>query len=139
MLKYLFFALILLFPLSTYSAEYDDVVGDATAIVNAKRTARGLKPFIPDPTLQDLCNRITYTRGTKLYNGHLRNNGRNPHFSELCQFEGVGWGGLDMDGSEFHTCYYLDRFRGKDMKFWASYCVDDSGRSFYTIILKYAD
>ncbi len=139
MFKYILLFVLTLIPATTYGAQHDDVVGDATAIVNAKRIARGLKPFIPDPTLQDLCNSITYTRGIKLHNGHLRKTKNGPHFSTLTNFEGVGWGGLDMDGSEFHTCYYLDRFRGQDMKFWASYCVDDSGRSFYTIILKYAD
>jgi hypothetical protein len=128
-----------LIPSFLYSAEYDQFVGDATGIVNAKREARGLTLFIPDQELKDLCNRITYTRGLKLYNGHLRNNGKNPHFSEKANFEGVGWGGTDMDGSEFHTCYYLDRFRGQTMKFWAAYCVDDSGRTFYTIILKSAN
>lgn len=110
--------------------DYSDLIGDALTVVNKKRADRGLYPFIRDAALDILCEEITYTRGIKLHNGHLRNS----MYSKLARAEGVGWNSsIDRDGSEFYTCFlYTRQYRTAAAK----YCIDDSGRTFYTLILK---
>jgi hypothetical protein len=122
-----FLLLVLIFIPSFVLA--NDCIGNAFDIVNQKRAAQGLKPYVFDPELQELCERITLERGETLHEGHLRND----MFTELAQYEGVGWyGGIDLEGKHFITCFLYEK---KVYKVGATYCVDDSGITFYTLIL----
>lgn len=130
MLKYLFFALILLFPLSTYADDHGGTIGNAITIVNAKRANYrfGLEPFVETPQLLELCQEITYTRATRGHKGHLRNS----MYSSRASAEGVGWGGQDLTGKNFISCFLYSRGYKYASATWA---VDDRTGSYYTLIL----
>lgn len=129
-IKTLIFCALLLIPLSVKAESYGGLVAPAIDIVNAKRAARGLKPYILDQTLQEKAEEITYIRGTKMHKGHLRNK----IFYPTASMEGIGWSGsIDTDGSSFTTCYLYER---KQYTVGCAYCIDDSGLTLYTLILK---
>lgn len=60
-------ALLLAFPVAAQSP----AVVDALAEVNAKRAARGLRPYLPDPLLAEGAARLAAARAARLQFGHF--------------------------------------------------------------------
>lgn len=121
---------LFLLPCAANADDHNGTIGNAITIVNAKRAnyRLGLEPFIETPALLELCQEITYTRATKGHKGHLRNS----MYSSRASAEGVGWGGQDLTGKNFISCFLYSRGYKYASATWA---VDDKTGSYYTLIL----
>ncbi len=128
--KILIFLSLLLFPLSALADDHGGLIGNALPIVNQKRADYrfGLEPYTETPALLALCQEITFTRATKNHKGHLRNS----MYNQRASAEGVGWGGQDLTGKNFVSCFLYSRGYKYASATWA---VDDKNGSFYTLIL----
>jgi hypothetical protein len=124
------FCALLLFPLSASADDHGGLVGNAITIVNEKRANYrfGLEPFIETPALLALCQEITFTRASKGHKGHLRNS----MYNQRASAEGVGWGGQDLTGKGFVSCFLYSKGYKYASATWA---VDDRTGSYYTLIL----
>lgn len=125
--------LILCFSLLPCVASADDhggLIGNAITIVNEKRANYrfGLEPFTETPALLALCQEITFTRASKGHHGHLRNS----MYNQRASAEGVGWGGQDLNGKGFISCFLYSKGYKYASATWA---VDDRTGSYYTLIL----
>jgi hypothetical protein len=101
-----------IFMSNSYAHQYKDYVLNCIDIVNEKRESRPfLKPYKSDPELQERAELIVLEMATLRHKGHLnrRQRGDEYTFYPLAKCEGVGWGGKDITGENFHTCYLYDR------------------------------
>ncbi len=130
MFKYILLLVLTLIPATTSADDHGGLIGNAITIVNAKRANYrfGLEPFIETPALLALCQEITFTRASKGHKGHLRNS----MYNQRASAEGVGWGGQDLTGKGFVSCFLYSKGYKYASATWA---VDDRTGSYYTLIL----
>ncbi len=107
------------------------------SVVNQKRASHlFLKPYKPDPELQVRAELISMERASISQGGHLtkRQRGDQYTFYPLAKGEGVGYsGGIDMDGSEFITCFLYSRqyeYAGAGM------AISRDGITYYTLLVR---
>jgi len=124
------FAAIVIFSILSAAA----VAADISAIdaVNARRAAKGLPPFIEDPRLTLLAERVTAIRAAKRIHGHLRR-GAGPRIWDNARSEGVGWNSAhDQSGRRFRSCFLYTRKR----KIAGAGIVATKSGTYYTLVLR---
>lgn len=117
--------------------DYGDYVLNCIDIVNNKRESRPfLKPYKPDPQLQEQAELIVLEMATLSHKGHLtrRQRGTQYNFSPIARGEGIGYrGSKDFTGNGFITCFLYARnytYAG------AAMAIDRQGTTYYCLLVK---
>ena len=117
--------------------DYGDYVLNCIDIVNNKRESRPfLKPYKPDPQLQEQAELIVLEMATLNHKGHLnrRQRGSEYNFYPVARGEGCGWyGAKDYTGNHYTTCFLYSRnytYAG------AAAAISTNGTTFYVLLVK---
>jgi uncharacterized protein YkwD len=98
------------------------------SVVNQKRARAGLSALRYDPSLMSVAQRKSYYRASRGITGH---DGSSMGGARV---EGVGWGTGSQGGSNgFNTCYL---YSNGYSTCGAAVAYDNSGRAYYTLLLR---